>query len=175
MFIQRRIRVSKQPYHCFLGRHVLSFNWGPKSVIFTAKQDDNRGSPKGMDVRQLTDSAGSQQRDLCFPLINLKPKKGTPLERGLPVCAILREYMYPREWNALSIASCTRVHTVSSQLESLFYTYFSSPWATPRDSVRENAEFSASFLCSISCHRTITSRPWVGLRIGFHPWRWFLS
>lgn len=46
MFIQRRTRVSKQPHHCSLGRHALSFNGGSKSVIFTPKQDDNWGSPQ---------------------------------------------------------------------------------------------------------------------------------
>lgn len=53
--------------------------------------------------------------------------------------------------------------------------YFSSPWLNPCVSVCVKAEFSASFFSSISCHRTITSKPWEGSTRGFHPWKWFLS
>ena len=54
-------------------------------------------------------------------------------------------------------------------------TYASSPCAVPCANVRLNAEFSASFLSSISLHRTITSKPCKGLTSGFHPWKYFLT
>ena len=59
--------------------------------------------------------------------------------------------------------------------DKLIFTYFSSPWLSPCESVKVKAEFSASFFSSISRHLIITSRPWDGSTRGFHPSKWFLS
>lgn len=106
MFIQKCTRVSKQPYHCSLARHALIFNRGPKSPIFTPKQDDNWGSPRCMDMRQLTNwQRWKSTTRPVFPFYKPKAWERYPSRAGSPRMCHSREYWHVPPGNEMRYTS----------------------------------------------------------------------